>query len=493
MRARRTLAALVAAGATAAGLGGCAGGDPVASAGPPDGSTLRATWTDPDGDGTPQRTPGEPLRDRTDLAAAARAGRVLGSLGVLTDVHVRDEESPGRVPFLDRLGAPFSSTFRPQDPLSVQVLVAGVRAVDAARPDAALVLGDLVDNAQRNELAWARTALRGGAVRPDSGAPGYQGLQEASNPDPAFYRPDVDPPRLPGLLARAQRPVRSPGLRMPLRVLPGNHDLLLAGEVRRTERTNAVATADRLLVAPDAGLLRAGRREDLLRDGLVDRVLQDGLPGRTRRVAPDPARRELSPGEATAELRGLAGMDRSAARMDRAFDVGRGVRVLALDTVSRTFGAGGVVTREQVAWLARELRRAGDRWILVASHHPLRKVRGGDAVLALLDRAPRVLATLNGDTHRHSITARATPAGGFWQIGTSSLADWPQQGRMLRVRATARGGAVLETWTLDTAPDDLADDARTLAHLDAQGGRPAGDRGGARDRNVRLFKPAPRS
>ena len=69
---------------------------------------------------------------------------------------------------------------------------------------------------------------------------------------------------------------------------------------------------------------------------------------------------------------------------------------------------------------------------------------------------------------------------------TAALADYPQQGRVLRVRATAGGGTVLETWMLDTAPDPLADTARELAYLDAQGGRPRARPGPRDDRNVRL-------
>jgi hypothetical protein len=57
------------------------------------------------------------------------------------------------------------------------------------------------------------------------------------------------------------------------------------------------------------------------------------------------------------------------------------------------------------------------------------------------------------------------------------------------VRETGGGGTVLETWMLDTAPDPLADTARELAHLDAQGGRPQGEAGTPRDRNVRLYLP----
>ena len=72
---------------------------------------------------------------------------------------------------------------------------------------------------------------------------------------------------------------------------------------------------------------------------------------------------------------------------------------------------------------------------------------------------------------------------------TASLADYPQQARVLRVRATPGGGTVLETWMLDTAPGPLADTARELAYLDAQGGRPQGEAGAAEDRNVRLYLP----
>jgi 3',5'-cyclic AMP phosphodiesterase CpdA len=89
------------------------------------------------------------------------------------------------------------------------VLAAAVRAADAAHPDAVVEGGDLADNDQLDELTWATTMLNGGRVRPDSGALGYEGVQASGDPDPFFYRPDVDAPRHPGLLARAQRGRRS--------------------------------------------------------------------------------------------------------------------------------------------------------------------------------------------------------------------------------------------------------------------------------------------
>ncbi|HKE81188.1 MAG TPA: metallophosphoesterase [Solirubrobacteraceae bacterium] len=470
---RRALAlGLVALAAAGCASGG--GGAPAAR----DGSTLATTWRDTDGNGFLSRGPGEPLRNR---GTPARIGRTLASLAVLTDVHVRDEESPARVPFLDRLGGPFSSTFRPQETLSAQVLNAAVRSVNAARPDAVLVTGDLIDNAQANELALARTVLDGGEARPDSGAPGYQGVQEASDPDPAYYRPDVDPPRHPGLLDAAQRPFRAPGLSAPWYAVPGNHDLLLAGELARTPSTEAVAVGDQRLVQPDAGL-DIPRSENALTPQLVDSVLSGGLPGRTAHIAPDPGRRELTPAQAIAGLRAASGHGGAGPRMDDAFDVGA-VRVILLDTVRRDVGSSGVLTRAQVRWLRGQLDAAGDRRVIVVSHQPLTKVQGADAALALLDRDPHVIAALAGDSHHNRIARR----GRYWLIQTASLADYPQQARMLRVRETAGGGIVIETWMLDTAPDPLADTARELAYLDAQGGRPQHDAGTPLDRNVRLF------
>jgi 3',5'-cyclic AMP phosphodiesterase CpdA len=485
---RRAAALVLAAGlAAAAVIAVSCGNDrgvPERAAG---GSTLRATYVDRDGDGTLERGPGEPLRDRTGLAPATTPGRVLATLGIVTDVHVRDEESPARPAFLDRLGPPFSATFRPHEALSLQVLGAAVRALDEARPDAVVVNGDLIDNAQANEMAQARRVLDGGVVRPDSGAPGYAGLQRAGNPDPAYYRPDVDPPRHPGILAAAQRPFRSPGLPAPWHPVAGNHDLLVAGELARTPRTDALARGDRQVVAPDASL-NIGRREEALSAATVDRLLRDGLPGRTEPVTPDPDRRQLTPRQAVAALRPAGG-----ARLHYAFDLGPRVRGIVLDTVRRARGAGGLATPAETAFLRRELQRAGDRWVLVFSHQPLERVAGAAPLLRLLDGDPRVLAAVAGDTHHNRIEPRRTAAGGYWAITTSALADFPQQARMLRVRETPGGGAALETWMLDTAPDPLADTARALAFLDAQGGRPDRNAGRRIDRNVRMYKDPPAS
>jgi 3',5'-cyclic AMP phosphodiesterase CpdA len=397
-----------------------------------------------------------------------------------------DEESPARLEMLDRLGPPFTSAFRPQEALSGQVLAAAVRALDRERPDAVVETGDLVDNTQANELDEALAVLRGGRVDPNSGAPGYQGVQSASNPDPFYYRPDVDPPQHPGLLARAEEPFVSPGLRMPWYPVVGNHDLLVQGNLAPTPRTEAVAIGSRKLVSIRQSALETARREGLSRAS-VDAVLAGGLPGRAVRVAADPRRRELEPAAVLARLRRASGHGGRGPLLDYSFDLGSRVRAIVLDTVHRGAGAGGVVRPAQLRWLRDELRRAGSRWVVVFSHTPLPSCEGGEAALSLLEGDPRVVVAVAGDTHRNSIRR----LGRLLLVTTSSLADWPQQTRMFRLSALPSGGALLQTWTVEPdLRDPLARISHQLAYLDYQGGRPQGFAGAPGDRRGRFVIPA---
>jgi 3',5'-cyclic AMP phosphodiesterase CpdA len=462
----------------------CGSGGPAAATAPP-GSTLRSTLADPDGDGFLQRGPGEPLRTRPELPAG-RPGRTLATFGQLTDTHVRDEESPARVPFLDRLGPPFTSTFRPQEAESDQVLDAAVRALDRERPQAVFVTGDITDSAQENELDQAIATLDGGRVDPDSGAPGYDGVQRASSPDPFFYRPDLDAPRFPGLLARAERPFTAAGLRAPWYPAVGNHDVLVQGEVPPTPAIERVATGGRLVETLDPGLRPP--RDEAGAAAATARLLAERAADTGRRVPADPRRRH--PGAAAVVAR-LARAARVApaqpGRLDYAVDLGRSVRAIVLDTVDRAGGSRGLLPADELAWLRGELARAGSRWVVVFTHNPLESSGGGAAALRALDADPRVVAVVAGNRHRNTIVPRRA---GYWLIGTSSLADFPQQARMFRLREAAGGGAVLETWMVDHDGRGVAGPARELAYLDAQGGRPAGFAGRPGDRNARLGIPA---
>jgi predicted phosphodiesterase len=411
-------------------LAGCGGSDPT----PQPGSTLRATLVDRDGDGRLEPGPREPLRDR---GGKGDPGRALATFAQITDAHIRDEESPARAPFLDRYGDPFEPTFRPHEALTPHLLTAAVRALNRERPQAVFATGDLIDNAQANELEQARAVLDGGTVRPDTGARGYRGVQEKDNPDPLYYRPDLDAPRHPGMLDRAQRPFRSPGLDAPWHLVPGNHDVKVAGEVRWDERLEDIARGRDLVASLDP---RFRPSEADRADPLTSLT---AAAGRRFTVPADPQRGPASVPVPRAPL-----------------DVG-GVRAVLLDT-------NGPIAHDR---LRRDLE--GAERAVVLSHHPL-----DDATLAVLDAAPNVVAAISGHRHRHRIEPRAH----YWLISTASLVDFPQQARMFRVRERA-----IETWLVDHDGRGLAGTARELAFLDAQGGRPQNHAGARRDRNVRLF------
>ncbi|HET7758715.1 MAG TPA: metallophosphoesterase [Gaiellaceae bacterium] len=457
-------------------LAGCGGGAP--------GSTLHATFRDRNGDGVLERSGGEPFVDRTELAPASKPVQRLALFAQLTDAHVVDEESPARLEVLDRRGAPFTSAFRPQEALSGQVLDATVRSLNALHPQAVVETGDLIDNDQLNELDEALAILKGGRVDPNSGGPGYQGVQAASNPDPYYYRPDVDPPRHPGLPAQAERPFEAAGLKAPWYPVVGNHDLLVQGNLAPTAETNAIATGDRKLIALSPAALEAVRGLRLSQ-GAVAQLLRFGLPGSSKLVAADPRRRELTAAEVLAALRRASGHGGSGPLLDYTFDVGK-VRGIVLDTIRRDVGSGGLVRPSQLRWLARELQAAGSKPVVLFTHTPLTSAVGGAQALALLDRDPHVVAAVHGDTHRNEIR----PRGHYWLIGTSSLADYPQQARAFELDRTADGKLVLQTWLIDHDPSvKLGEISRQLSYLDFQGGRVQGFAGKPGDGNARLYLP----
>jgi len=127
-------------------------------------------------------------------------------------------------------------------------------------------------------------------------------------------------------------------------------------------------------------------------------------------------------------------------------------------------------------------------------------------------RFPNVVLWVNGHTHVNGITgyARSSDAavpGGFFEVTTASLIDWPQQARLVEVLDNANGTLSVFCTIVDTAAAPSyewpADDPRTLAALSRElagndwqaRARPIPDvdgrRGAPTGRNVELVLPAP--
>jgi metallophosphoesterase (TIGR03767 family) len=471
-------------------------------------------------------TAGESHLARPELGGAAvpedgvlRRARPLLSLAHVTDLQLADVQSPARFEFFNREAddprfALLVPVQRPQEalaPHAVEAMVGTLNRVPGGPVGGAplqvvVTTGDAIDNAQWNELRMLLALLDGGLVRPGSGGPRYEGVQSPDWPDDIFWRPDPSPgpPDVfraaygfgdhPGLLERALADFTATGLAVPWLACFGNHEALIQGVG--------------LVTAGVAEAMVGGRKPSRLpaaadRDTAVERFT-DGcdvfLGGADVAVSPDPDRRPVSRQEFVAAHLAAGGRPAGHGFTERNARDGTcyyvhdlpGVRLVALDTTCPAGAADGSIGADQLAWLERELaavhsayRRADgsvattsndDRLVVVFSHHgldtltnPRGVANGRRDVEALLHRFPNVVLWLTGHTHTNGVRPRPSPfrpGGGFWEVTTCAVMDWPGQARLVELLDTRDGLLRLACTMVDHDSPVVPDrNPRTGPHL----------------------------
>lgn len=494
---------------------------------------------------------GEPHLVRWDLVGEAsqdevKSQRAIIAIGHFTDLHVADVQSPARFEFINRewLDHRFQELLtmqRPHEALTTHAIEAMVRTLNAiestpvsgAPLELVAMTGDAIDNTQRNELSNFLALLDGGMVEPDSGAPGYEGVQAPDWPDEICWKPDgaadgdvfrrdLGFPEAPGLLDEAVQSFQAGGLRLPWLGCHGNHEEVCQG---MGVVTPALAKAMVGSLKPIA--LPPGLDPETAVDTFIKRP-EFFMSGECLAVSPDAKRRPITRAEFVEALyaSGPHGFTVQNRREGTAYYVHDtpAVRFITLDTVCAAGDADGSIDAPQLHWLERRLEEAHasfrsrdgsmvrtrhrDRLVVVLSHHGFdtlanpRCEQRNEQLLGLLLRFQNVALWLNGHIHANKITPRVGPHSGhgFWEVTTSSLVDWPCQARLVELFDAGEGLLGIActmvdhggtTRGKDQEPPDLAGLHRELAANVPNNGFDSWRPGSPADRNAILLLRAP--
>jgi|GEM_PF-506094 len=407
----------------------------------------------------------------------------------MSDVHITDEESPNRMAAFDSKTIP--SALRPMDMYSEVVLNSAVKTINAfnaSNPiDAVVVSGDMTDNAQFNEMDNFIKIMSGGEVNPDSG-----------DDDDPVGGPNNDP----------QDIFTAPGLDMPWIIGMGNHDTLILGNWEINEETITQGIGESAITGTrngetyevESGYITADAdRTPIDHEEMINMFFNDdSLP----------------------EGHGLTQDNLDNNRAYYTWDPSEDsiVRFITLDTAFRPQGFEGqgmgssyvspVIDLEQYNDFlipALEQAKADKKLVIIVNHHPSQKLQDDnlperfittEQLQNTLKSYSNVLIHCVGHSHENTAWPRVKDDedGGYFEVQSSSLIDWPQQMRFYELVDNGNDTLSLFTVIVDhqsESQDSMSEYSRMLALIDVQTHWGEGGPGISIERNVEMVFEVP--
>lgn len=407
----------------------------------------------------------------------------------ITDIHLTDKESPAQVPVFGLKSSGIISAYSPAMIFSTQVLDAVVQTANklhVKKPfDFAISLGDNCNSGQQNELRWFIDVMDGKVIKPYSG-----GVKD----------PVVGP------LNDYQDEYQAAGLNkeIPWYQAIGNHDHFWMGIAPATKEIAQTFVGSDIIVLKNP-IQPADTAH--YRGGVVDgKSLYGSVIGagpisivKPLKVTADSSRRFLSKGDWISQFfntsstpigHGFSSKSKDFACYSFEPKSKYPFKVIVLDDtqlnsdLSPDIHGHPSIDIPRYSWLVNELKQGQEqgKLMILAVHCPINIQDSNpelnwdvnaqislDTMMATLHRYPNLVLMIAGHRHLNTITPQFAGNkqnnGGFWEVETSSLREFPQMFRTFDFKLNSNGTLSIFVVNVDPAvkKGSLADLSRSRA------------------------------